>query len=142
LFYYCPHLFETPLEKNTGFIMTLRCSVTGKVALVGNNVSHANNRTKRRFLPSVKTTRLYSEALRRMVPVKVSVRGLRSVEHKGGLDAWLLGTAPSRLPDCSLLPLREQIKARTKETALVKAKFRKGPSARAKKMAATKKAAK
>lgn len=121
--------------------MTLRCSVTGKVALVGNNVSHANNRTKRRFLPSVKTTRLFSESLGRMVPVKVSVRGLRSVEHKGGLDAWLLGTAPTRLCE-SLLPLREQIKAKTKESPLVKAKFRKGLSARALKMAAMKKAAK
>lgn len=115
--------------------------VTGKVALVGNNVSHANNRTKRRFLPSVKTTRLFSEALGRMVPVKLTVQGLRSVEHKGGLDAWLLGTAPSRLDD-SLLPIREQIKGKTKPVALVKAAFRKGPSARTKKMAATKKAAK
>lgn len=122
--------------------MTLRCSVTGKVAMVGNNVSHANNRTKRRFLPSVKTTRLFSEALGRMVPVKTSVRGLRSVEHKGGLDAWLLGTAPTRLPDSKMLALRELIKSRTKESPLVKVKFRKGPSARALKMAAAKKAAK
>lgn len=122
--------------------MTRRCSVTGKVAQVGNNVSHAKNRTKRRFLPSVKTTRLFSDALGRMVSVKLSVRGLRSVEHKGGLDAWLLGTAPSKLPDDTLLTVRQQIKAKTKPEAVVKAKFRKPQSARLAKKAAAKKAAK
>lgn len=117
--------------------MSRECMVTGKKPMVGNKVSHANNRTKRRFLPSVKTTRLFSEALGRMISVKLSVRGLRSVEHKGGLDAWLVGTAPSRLDD-DLLPIREQIKAKSKAEPAARAKFRKGPSARAKKMAAAK----
>ena len=122
--------------------MTRRCMVTGTGPMVGNKVSHANNRTKRRFLPSVKTTRLYSEALGRSISVKLSVRGLRSVEHKGGLDAWLVGTAPSRLCE-TLHPVREQIKAKSKAEGVTKAKFRKGPSARAKKAAAAnKKAAK
>lgn len=121
--------------------MTRRCSVTGKVALVGNKVSHANNRTKRRFLPSVKTTRLFSETLGRMVSVKLSTHGMRSVEHKGGLDAWLLGTTPSRL-DEALRPIREEIKAKTKVAAVVKkATFRKAPSARAVKAAAANKKA-
>lgn len=120
--------------------MTRQCSVTGKVALVGNKVSHANNRTKRRFLPSVKSTRLYSEALGRMVLVKLSTHGLRSVEHKGGLDSWLLGTAPSRL-DESLRPVRAAIKAKAKAEPFVKAKFRKTPSARSVKAAASKKVA-
>jgi large subunit ribosomal protein L28 len=116
--------------------------VTGKVALVGNNVSHANNRTKRRFLPAVKTTRLYSEILGKMVSIKLTNHGQRSVEHKGGLDAWLLGTAPSRLAE-ELLPLREQIKAKAKLEPKAKAKFRKpAVSARLAKKVAAKKAAK
>lgn len=94
--------------------MTRRCMVTGKGPLVGNKVSHANNKTKRRFLPSVKTTRLYSEALGRMVSLKLTNHGIRSVEHKGGLDAWLMGTAPSRLDEI-LRPVREAIKQ--KQTA-------------------------
>lgn len=118
--------------------MTRQCSVTGKVALVGNKVSHANNRTKRRFLPSVKTTRLFSEALGRMVAVKLSTHGLRSVEHKGGLDAWLMGTAPSRLQE-EMRPVREQIKAKFKATPVAKAKFRKPVSLRAQKAAAANK---
>lgn len=122
--------------------MTRQCMVTGKVALVGNNVSHANNKTKRRFLPAVKTTRLYSEALGKMVSVKLSNHGLRSVEHKGGLDAWLLSTAPSRLAE-ELRPLREQVKAKAKLEPKAKATFRKpAVSARLAKKVATKKAAK
>lgn len=117
--------------------MSRECMVTGKKPMVGNKVSHANNRTKRRFLPSVKTTRLFSEALGRMISVKLTVRGLRSIEHKGGLDVWLMGTAPSRLAE-DLKSIREQVKTKTKGEVAARAKFRKGPSARAKKMAAAK----
>jgi len=123
--------------------MTRQCMVTGKGPMVGNNVSHANNRTKRRFLPAIKSTRLYSEVLGKMVTVKLTNHGQRSVEHKGGLDAWLLGTTPSRLAD-ALLPLREQIKAKVKSSApKERAKFRKpAVSARLAKKVAAKKAAK
>lgn len=123
--------------------MTRRCMVTGKGPLVGNNVSHANNKTKRRFLPSVKTTSLYSETLGRMVSVKVSTHGIRSIEHKGGLDAYLTGTAPSRL-DESLRPIRAQIKAKqgdVKKPAAKKTAVKKKPSARSLKITAAKKAA-
>jgi large subunit ribosomal protein L28 len=82
--------------------------VTGKGAQSGNNVSHANNRTRRRFLPNVQDTSVYSEALGRKVRLRMSINGLRTLEHKGGLDAWLSGTAPSKL-DAALRPLRAQI---------------------------------
>jgi large subunit ribosomal protein L28 len=117
--------------------------VTGTGPLVGNNVSHANNKTKRRFMPSVKTTRLYSEALGRMISVKLSVRGQRSIEHKGGLDAYLMGTAPSKL-DPSLRPIKTQVAGKsTAKPAAKRKSVLKTKSARATKAAAVnKKAAK
>lgn len=118
--------------------MSRRCMVTGKGPLSGNNVSHANNRTRRRFLPSVKTTRLFSESLGRLVALKLSAHGIRSVEHKGGLDAYLMGTAPSKL-DESLRPLKAEIERKLGDKMPVKekAKFRKPLSARAAKAQAT-----
>jgi large subunit ribosomal protein L28 len=71
--------------------------VTDKGVMSGNNVSHAENRTRRRFLPAVKKQNIFSETLGRNVLIKVSNAGLRTLEHKGGLDAWLLDTAPSKL---------------------------------------------
>jgi large subunit ribosomal protein L28 len=90
--------------------MSRRCMVTGKGVLTGNNVSHAENKTRRRFLPAVRKQDVYSEALKRMIPLKVSNAGLRTLEHKGGLDAWLLETAPSKL-DATLRPIRTQVAA-------------------------------
>lgn len=77
--------------------MARRCAVTGKGVQVGNNVSHANNKTRRRFLPNVRSVELSSETLGRSIRLKVSAHGLRSVEHAGGLDAWLLKTADDKL---------------------------------------------
>ena len=77
--------------------MSRRCTVTGKGVMTGNNVSHAKNRTKRRFLPSVKRTGMFSDILGRFVDVKLSVNGLRTIEHNGGLDAYLLDTAKTKL---------------------------------------------
>ncbi len=85
--------------------MSRRCQVTGKGVMSGNNVSHAENRTRRRFLPNIQETRLYSEALDRWVAVKVTTAGLRTVEHKGGFDAFLTGTAKTKL-DAKLRPLK------------------------------------
>ncbi len=73
--------------------MSRRCQITGKAVMSGNNVSHAENRTRRRFLPNIQDNRLYSEALERWVNVKVTTSGLRTVEHKGGFDAFLMNTA-------------------------------------------------
>lgn len=77
--------------------MARRCSVTGKGVLAGNNVSHANNKTRRRFLPNLQQTSLMSDALGRTVRLRLSVRAIRSIEHKGGLDAYLLGTSDGKL---------------------------------------------
>ena len=78
--------------------MARRCIVTGKGPMIGHNVSHANNKTKRRFLPNLQVTSVLSESLGRTVRVRITTRGLRTIEHKGGLDAWLLKTADGDLP--------------------------------------------
>ncbi len=78
--------------------MARRCSITGKGVLTGNNVSHANNKTRRRFLPNLQETAILSDALGQMVRLKLSTRGLKTIEHNGGLDSFLLGTNDSRLP--------------------------------------------
>jgi large subunit ribosomal protein L28 len=70
--------------------MARRCELTGKGVMTGNNVSHAVNRTRRRFLPNLLNVTLISDALARSVKLRVSAHALRSVEHRGGLDAFLL----------------------------------------------------
>jgi large subunit ribosomal protein L28 len=79
--------------------MARRCEVTGKGVRTGNNVSHANNKTRRRFLPNLKVVTLISEALGQNVRLRVSSHGLRSVEHNGGIDNWLLKTKDTLLSD-------------------------------------------
>jgi large subunit ribosomal protein L28 len=73
------------------------CELTGKGRLVGNNVSHANNKTKRTFLPNLQNVTLLSDTLAKGVKLRVSTHGLRSVEHVGGLDNWLLKTNDEKL---------------------------------------------
>ena len=82
--------------------MARRCAVTGKGVLTGNNVSHANNKTRRRFLPNMQEVTLLSDALGRSVRLRVSVHGLRSIEHNGGLDNWLMKSRASALSDGAL----------------------------------------
>jgi len=77
--------------------MARRCTVTGKGVLVGNNVSHANNKTKRRFLPNLQETSLWSDALERTVRLRLSINGLRSIEHNGGIDSYLQSAPTARL---------------------------------------------
>ena len=77
--------------------MARRCELTGKGVQAGNNVSHAKNRTRRRFLPNVQEVRLMSEALGRSFSMKVSASALRSVEHNGGLDKFLLKARDTNL---------------------------------------------
>ena len=77
--------------------MARRCSVTGQGVLTGNNVSHANNKNRRRFLPNLQQTSLLSDALGRTVKLRLTARTIRSIEHNGGLDAYLLGTANGKL---------------------------------------------
>jgi large subunit ribosomal protein L28 len=77
--------------------MSRICELTGKGRQVGHNVSHANNKTKRTFLPNLQNVTLISDALGRSVKLRVSTHGLRSVEHVGGLDNWLLKTSEDKL---------------------------------------------
>ncbi|MBY0306523.1 MAG: 50S ribosomal protein L28 [Sphingomonas sp. 28-62-20] len=77
--------------------MSRICELTGKGRQVGNNVSHANNKTKRTFLPNLQNVTLLSDALGTGVKLRVSTNGLRSVEHVGGLDNWLVKTADDQL---------------------------------------------
>jgi len=78
-------------------IMSRICELTGKGRQVGHNVSHANNKTKRTFLPNLQNVTLISESLEKSVKLRVSTHGLRSVEHVGGLDNWLLKTREDQL---------------------------------------------
>jgi large subunit ribosomal protein L28 len=78
-------------------VMSRVCELTGKGRQVGNNVSHANNKTKRTFLPNLQNVTLLSEALEKSVKLRVSTHGLRSVEHVGGLDNWLVKTSETKL---------------------------------------------
>ena len=77
--------------------MSRICELTGKGRQVGHNVSHANNKTKRVFLPNLQNVTLLSEKLDKSFKFRVSTHGLRSVEHNGGLDNWLLKTADDKL---------------------------------------------
>jgi len=77
--------------------MSRICELTGRGRQVGHNVSHANNKTKRVFLPNLQNVTLLSDSLERSVRLRVSTHGLRSVEHVGGLDNWLLKTADTKL---------------------------------------------
>ena len=70
--------------------MSRRCELTGKGALVGHKVSHSNIKTKRRFLPNLINVTMLSEALGRGVSLRVSANALRTVDHRGGLDAFLM----------------------------------------------------
>jgi large subunit ribosomal protein L28 len=77
--------------------MSRRCELTGKAVLVGNKVSHSNHKTKRRFLPNLCNVTLISDALGRPVRLRVSAHALRSVEHRGGLDAFLVKASEDEL---------------------------------------------
>ena len=77
--------------------MSRVCELTGKGRQVGNNVSHANNKTKRTFLPNLQNVTLMSDSLEKSVKLRVSTHGLRSVEHVGGLDNWLMKTSDEKL---------------------------------------------
>ncbi len=96
--------------------MSRRCEITGKAVLAGNNVSHANNKTRRRFLPNLQPASLLSDALGHAVTLRLSTRGIRTVERNGGIDAFLLGT-----PDRKLQPEAVSLKRRIQRAAAKKA---------------------
>ncbi|MHA1107772.1 MAG: 50S ribosomal protein L28 [Alphaproteobacteria bacterium] len=96
--------------------MSRRCSLTGKGVLAGNNVSHAHNKTRRRFLPNVQQTSLLSDILGQSVRLRLSTSALRTIEKNGGLDAFLLGTSTAKLP-----PEAQRLKRRIKKAAAARA---------------------
>jgi len=89
--------------------MARRCELTGKAVLTGNNVSHANNRSRRRFLPNLCTVSLLSDSLDRKIRLKISAAALRTVEHRGGLDAFLLKAGEKDLSQRARLLRREVV---------------------------------
>lgn len=101
-------------------LMSRVCELTGKGRQVGHNVSHANNKTKRTFLPNLQNVSLLSDALGRSVRLRVSMNGLRSVEHVGGLDHWLLKTSDDDL-SLKARRLKREIKAKAAPTAIAAA---------------------
>jgi large subunit ribosomal protein L28 len=94
--------------------MSRVCELTGKGRQVGHNVSHANNKTKRVFLPNLQDVTLISDTLGRSVKLRVSTHGLRSVEHVGGLDNWLAKTSDEKL-SLRARKLKREIKKKAAE---------------------------
>lgn len=88
--------------------MARRCALTGKGVLFGHNVSHANNKTNRRFLPNLQNVSFLSEALGKTVNLRLSTRAIRTVEFHGGLDTYLMST-PNRKLTAEVLPLKKVI---------------------------------
>ncbi len=87
--------------------MSRRCELSGKAVLTGHLVSHSNRKTKRRFLPNLCNVTLQSEALQRSVRLRVAAASLRSVEHRGGLDAFLIKAREGELSQGARLLKRE-----------------------------------
>ena len=97
--------------------MSRRCDLTGKTAQVGHRVSHSNIKTKRRFLPNLLNVTLISDALGRSIKLRVSANALRTVDHRGGLDTFLIKANDSDLSDKARELKRRIRKARAQKTA-------------------------
>ncbi|MGR3623870.1 50S ribosomal protein L28 [Pseudophaeobacter sp.] len=95
--------------------MSRRCELTGKGPMTGNNVSHAKNRTRRRFLPNLNDVTLQSETLGRGVKLRISAAALRTVDHRGGLDAFLAKAKDEELSTAALKVKKEIAKAQSAE---------------------------
>ena len=96
--------------------MSRRCELTGKGVQAGNNVSHAHNKTRRRYLPNLQKVSLISDVLGKTVSLRVSAAAIRTVEHKGGLDAFLLDAREADLT-LGLRRLKKQIRKASEAVA-------------------------
>ena len=96
--------------------MSRICELTGKGRQVGHNVSHGNNKTKRTFLPNLQNVTLLSDALGKGFKMRVSTHGLRTVEHNGGLDNWLLKAGDDQL-SASARKLKKEVAKKLAEKA-------------------------
>ena len=92
--------------------MSRRCELTGKTRQIGHKVSHSNRKTKRRFLPNLLNVTLQSDALERSVRMRISANALKSVDHRGGLDAFLLKAKDAELSARALEIKRAIVKKR------------------------------
>ncbi len=101
--------------------MARRCEITGKGVLSGNNVSHANNKTRRRFLPNLQQVSMLSDILNVTVRMRISTRAMRTVEHNGGIDAFLLTTPNRDLPEEAQVLKRRIVRAKAKQDAKIAA---------------------
>lgn len=97
--------------------MARRCGITGKGVMSGNNVSHANNKTRRRFLPNLQETSFYSDILATSIQLRLTTNGIRTIEHNGGLDSFLISTPARRLPPEALILKRRVLRAQAKKAA-------------------------
>ena len=102
---------RTAIDKTEDNRMSRVCELTGKGPMTGNNVSHANNRTKRRFLPNLNDVTLQSETLGRSFKLRISAAALRTVDHRGGLDAFLAKAKDAELSANALKIKRDIAKA-------------------------------
>ena len=84
------------------------CEISGKKPMSGNNVSHANNRTKRRFIPNLQNVKLYSGTLQKYINLNITIRTMKSVEKNGGLDSYLIKTSNKNLADTAI-KIKKQI---------------------------------
>ncbi len=97
--------------------MPRRCALSGKAVQYGHNVSHANNKSKRRFMANLQIASVLSDALGHTVRLRLTPRGIKTIEHNGGIDAYLLGTNDSKLsPEMATLK-RRVVSARAKKDA-------------------------
>ncbi len=92
------------------------CELTGTGVMTGNNVSHAKNRSRRRFLPNLCRVTLSSEALGRSYKFRITAAALRSVDHNGGLDGFLAKAKDDKL-SASALKIKKELKKKLAETA-------------------------
>ena len=97
--------------------MSRRCQFTGKGVQSGNNVSHANNKTRRRFLPNMQHTSLVSDVLGTTVRLRLTVSAMRTIEHNGGLDSFLLVTPNRDLPSPAQVLKRRIARSQAKRAA-------------------------
>ena len=96
--------------------MSKKCDISGKCPMSGNNVSHANNRTRRRFLPNLHVVSLLSESLGKIFKLKICSSTLRTIEHNGGLDAYLESTSNTKLSEEAKKIKKQVLKSKKAES--------------------------
>ena len=94
--------------------MSKVCEISGKKPMTGNNVSHANNRTKRRFIPNLQNVKLYSGALQKYINMNITIRTMKTVEKNGGVDAYLIKTSNKNLAETAIKIKKQILKSNKK----------------------------